>query len=290
MALEENIILERWSHSEEVDEYVEYLYDRIADAVPYAQRSVIMEDALDLITGSCGVVVFGINLRLNFFVYVADGKESLDMAVNECDSLSGISEDGKELYLTVYTVNGEVVEGVSNKNLYHEVEHLLQMSKGRKDGEEFMNLMDKAYRIAQGVIRNTDSDPVSQNIAWLFYYSNPHEQDAFMNEYYFDLVKMRQSLVDKNNETHQILDRYKKLYDWYVKNRFSPLVIRELSKYSNSGISQRGFEVMLRKGVSRFEKKMMNVEKHKRELTKRLNEMHYIDLIHTYNGGLIFLT
>ena len=280
-------LFERWSHSDEIDKEVERIFDTIGYTARKSEWMTVIKNKLYLIKGIVPITIFGLDIELNYFMYVASDDETANRAINECYAVNGLSDDEKKLIITIYTVNGEVLERVSNRNVYHEVEHLFQIANTKKNNPDYISMTDRAYEQSVGVLGSLDNQTEEdRNIAILYYYSNPHEQDSFMNEYYYDLVWMRQHLFDRESHPHSRLKDYEDKIKWYFANNDDEKVKYAVAKYRGYGMPKRNFEVMINKGLARFKRKMNNVEKNFKERSKKLNECNVFSGLRTRHGSL----
>ena len=184
---------------------------------------------------------------------------------------------------------GQLIEEPSNKNLSYELEHILQISQGIKNNPRYDQLVNSAYNMASSVIADSENkNKFDVIIAWLIYYSNKHEQDAFMNEYYQDLRNMKSLMNDKNSETHLRYNDYLKKVAIFKNNINNQTLLQALSQYKIYGYNVKNFQIMIDKGLHRFQKKMNNIEKHFKNIVKKANE-DKIRLGKINNGSLIRL-
>lgn len=286
----DQVITERWSHSEEIDAAAESIYEKIRQTIRGAQEHEIIKHELYLRTGETSMTLFGRKITLNYYVYIAYGEESLTLAINSGASLNGISDDETAMYVTVYTLRGEVIEKISNRNVYHEAEHMLQISMGQKNNPSYRSLVKNCYRRVKDVLGNQDEHTQTEvNIAWLYYYSDPHEQDAMMNEYYSDLAIMRQVIGTQKTPTQEVLDNYQRLAQWFERHQNTADVSKEAETYRRLGMQSDSFLLMVRKGLRRFEKKMRNVEKHFASAVRESKAGRWRGGVTTYKGSLIRL-
>lgn len=283
-------LFERWSHSDEIDKAVEKVYDAIADTSADADIHTVQNGKIELRVGSAKTELFGMDVTVSYYMYVAKDDESANFAMTRCYSENNFSEMNNELVVTIYTINGELLERVSNTNIYHEVEHVFQIAKGRTNNKNYEEFMDGSYERASNIRKGfLPSTWQGKNIAWLYYLSNPHEQDAFMNEYYYSLSHMRKNKYKVSSETEQVFRKYEDLVMWYNENKDDETVRKEVSMYRSTGMPKRNFDTMVSKGLKRFKRKMKNVEKHFQEDVKRLNENKIRDGIPTKHGSIIWL-
>lgn len=283
------LITERWSYSDDMDDAIGHVYDVVTSCIRDGNVKLNkIGDGVGLYSGSDKISLFGIDdITLNFYVYECPDDEVCRYMIANAFSENNYDEDEKVLTVTVFTVLGSLVEEISNKNVSHELEHILQVSKGHRGNVRYNSLVDNAYRAASEVINskgnnNNDFDVI---VAWLIYYSNPHEQDAFMNEYYQDLRSMRQLIQDRNSETHIRYYDYCKKYGIVRKYQSNQDFLNILQKYRIYGYTLHNFNIMIDKGLKRFLKKMKNIEKHFTDIVKNANESHY-RLTPIKNGSL----
>lgn len=290
--LEEGIkyLFEKWSHADEIDKAVEKVYDVIGNTSANADIYVVVKEKVELRVGTGNINLFGRDITLSYYMYVAKDNDAANFAITRCYSENNFSENDNELVVTVYTINGELLERSSSVNIYHEVERVFQIVKGKSNNKNYKELMDKSYERASNV-RNgfLPSTWQGNNIAWLYYLSNPHEQDAFMNEYYYNLSHMRKNKYKAKSETEQVFQKYEELVVWYNQNKEDETVKKEVSAYRTTGMPKKNFDAMVSKGLKRFKRKMKNVEKHFHEDVKRLNENKIRSGISTKSGSLIWL-
>jgi hypothetical protein len=288
MSLRERFLFEKWSHCDEIDGAVERVYKRIGEIAPDAKEETVMENRIFLRRGEFDENFFGKKMHVFFFMFIARNEEDIDVMVDKYAGVNGIEPDEKTMYITIYTLNGTLLEPVSNKNVSHEIKHVYQMAKVGSGNVNYTNLADMAYERSSNVLNEPNQHSESElNVAWLYYYSNPYEQDAFVEEYYKDLCHLRQFMENKNSETHQRLAMYRWLIDWYFDNRDNPEVSIAVSQYRIHGMPKRNFETMIRNGYKRFEKKIRNIEKHFKQTDSYLREHLFRGGVRTKTGSLI---
>lgn len=207
----ERLIKEHWLYLGYMDSTMEHIYDLIGQN--------IKNDAIENIGYGIqfrkgeirGITIFDINgIELDYYIYNSPNDQICDFVIKERYSENNYDEENKILSVTIYTVNGQLIEENSNKNLSHELNHILQISKGSSKNRNYSLLVNGAYNYASEIITNGKSDFYDKLIAWLIYYSNPHGQDSFMNGYYQDLRNHKQFIQNKDSETYKRLDDYRK--------------------------------------------------------------------------------
>lgn len=267
----ENLLSELWSHSMDIDDTCEMVLDVIQDSIVSAQCHTILKNKIYLYQNDVDVTLFGIKIILRYNIYDFPDTETLYKYFNECFAENGVSNDLDVVILTLYTINGESVDKINKGNIFHELEHLLQSSYGMKNNKSFRSIINNDYDRAQSVIRNNDGsfNEYDKKVAFLFYFSDPREQDAFMNTYYYDIVYGKETM---DTRTNNVLRTYENLIDWYYKNKSNPNVINAVRAYRGVRMPKKNFDTMLRKGLNRFKKKMRNVEKITNERRSAVSE------------------
>lgn len=286
---EESFLLETWSHYEEIDSAIDYIYTAIGNVARNTRDKTIVKGRIYLRSGETHVNVFKRELKLVFHMYIATDKEAADYMIKHCYAQNGLSADQKTLVLTIYTIMGNLLEPVSNKNVAHELKHILQISKGFENNVNYTSIADLSYEHSSTILSNSGSHTQTEiNIAWLYYYSNPHEQDAFMGEYYKELCYGNQYILDKNSETHERQRHFENLLAWYNSNKTNPEVVEAISQYRVFGMPKRNFEAMINKSYKRFLKKMKSIEKHFSEKAQYLKENKFHHGLTHGTGSLYF--
>lgn len=91
------------------------------------------------------------------------------------------------LTLNVIVRNGEVIEEKLYPLVFHEIEHLFQMSKLAKKGETKKSY-NSLYSLAIELFNQSSSGPI-KDLSRLIYICSTMEQDAVANELYAALIK-----------------------------------------------------------------------------------------------------
>lgn len=266
---------ETWSRSEEIDLAVDKIFKSIETSIPNANHKQL-DSNLELYSGNTICTLWETDIKIEYYAYNATDTNTANYIISNGFSMNGYDETTQEMIITIYLINGDVLEPISTKNITHETEHILQIILSKKNNKNYSQLNGEEYNYAETVIYDNSTNTTAKKIATLFYYSNRHEQDAFMNEYYEDLKHNRQFILDKNSETHQRYFTYQHLAEW-SKFQDNEEFNAELEKYRKFGYNKKIFSIMVEKGLRRFERKMRNIEKHFQERIKQLNEtkLHY---------------
>ena len=136
--------------------------------------------------------------------------------------------------------------------------------------------MSPAYDQANEVLRSeTGYSKIEKALAWLIYYSNSHEQDAFMQEYARELRKNPSILFSKKSSTHDILNRYAYYTKYFLDNMENKDILNAIKLYKIYGYNISNIKMMCTKQLNRFKRKMNNIEKNFSNDNKDLrNETH----------------
>lgn len=280
-------LLEKWSHYEEMDKLTDYIYQKINDSVSKASEETIVKERLYKRLGITEIEILGQALTLYAYVYRATDEEAARYAIDYCEEYGYVSNDCKTMVVTVYTIMDEILETESNRTIVYELKHLLQLLKKKENSIDYGKMENLAYTHMTDILGNRIFQKTEDvNIAWLYYYSMPEEQDAFMEEYYKELCHLQSlNLKDKTGTAEKLRD-FEQLIKWYNSNKEQPEVMEAVNAYRLAGMAKVNFETMIKKGHDRFVRKMRNIEKHFQTNTKYLNEHMYFHGIHTKTGSL----
>lgn len=264
-----NYVNEAWSVSDSIEENMEIVYNAIGNDIGNARRTQINSN-IQAFDNIVEITVFGSKrMPLHYVCYNCDSELTLKTFYNDLYARNGFNEEEDYLEITIYLVNGDIIEDYSNPNIKHELEHILQSIKGKENNPNYKELMDSAYHFASKILGSTydgdDDNKYSENdivVAKLIYYSNSHEQDAFMNEYHDELKRNVIRLYRKDTTIHSILNEYIECIDYFNSHLNDRNFLNAVNKYRLFGYTIKNFQIMLDKQLHRFKKKMNNVEKH----------------------------
>lgn len=265
--LEENLTLitEKWSICDEVDEY----YDKILEDI----RKDIINSHIEKLDN--GLVVYMNEIghykilqqtfTINYYIYNCANSYICDFIYNEGASLNGYQEDEKILNITLYMINN---------NLSREIEHIIQINYGFTKNANYKKLMTPTYDQANEVLRSENGyNEIEKALAWLIYYSNSHEQDAFMQEYAKELRKNPSLMITKKSYTHVILNNYIYYANYFLDNINNKNVLNAIKLYRIYGFNTSNMKMMCTKQLNRFKRKMNNVEKNFKNENKDLRKI-----------------
>lgn len=256
------LMTEKWSISDQVENTMEYVYSIIAKDLGKVTPVTITKKIFAYVN-DIEIELFGEKIFLHYVCYNCTDDENCMLIYNNGVKYNNFSENDRQLTLTLYLVNGEIIENYSNGNIMHELEHIYQIINGRNNNPNFNKLMNSSYDYASKVISNENEYSQEDSIiAWLIYYSNSHEQDAFINEYYDELKRNFFYIHTMDSGAHKILKRYCKYIEYFKNNLANKHLISALNNYRIFGYTKKNFLIMLDKQYKRFVKKMKNVEKH----------------------------
>lgn len=255
------LITEKWSISEDViDASDKLLHDIKKQLINFTFQNCA--NGIDLGQGLIkNYNLFKENISIQVYVYNCSSVELAKFAYDKLANLNGFIAERNELNLTLYLVNWDYVNGLNN-SVSHEIEHLYQMHLGKTKNVNYTELMNQMYHQAVEIMSH--SNHYSQevlHIAQLIYYGNPHEQDAFIQEFAREVYKNPFATNNKSSEIYLILNNYKRYIDTYIQNKNTIQYKNALKIFRASGVTERNFDVMINKALRRLERKIKNVEK-----------------------------
>lgn len=264
----QKLILEKWSISDKVDDAVDEIFSTVTKTRSYSDIQKLDKDVYMYIN-NVSMKIFDMNFQLWYYIYSCHNREVCDFIYHNAENMNAYIEKENKLVITLYDVLGKYVTEYNTKNIVHEVEHMLQIHYGMKHNPNYIKLMDKAYDFASDVKYNMENHNNEEIlIANLIYYSNSHEQDAFINEYYNEIKFNFGKYLIKQTETDQIFYNFQYYVDRFFKEIDTNIDLQKaLSEYKQFGYNQNNFSIMIKKQLHRFEKKMNNVRKHFKQLS-----------------------
>lgn len=274
--LEENLTLitEKWSICDEVDEYYDKILEDIRKDIINSQVEKL-DNGLLLYMNEIGhYKVLQQTFTINYYIYNCANSYICDFIYNEGGSLNGYQEDEKVLNITLYMINNKWVNSYCERNLSHEIEHIIQINYGFTKNANYKKLMTPTYDQANEVLRSENGYNENEKaLAWLIYYSNPHEQDAFMQEYAKELRKNPSLMITKKSDTHAILNNYIHYANYLLDNINNKNVLNAIKLYRIYGFNASNMKMMCTKQLNRFKRKMNNVEKNFKSENKDLRKI-----------------
>ena len=153
-------------------------------------------------------------------------------------------------------------------SVQHEINHLLQYSKGFKKTKRF----DTLYKSIVKILQDVKLSSIYKIPAWLMYYTFRHEEDSFIAQYYSYLkrnfTKLREIDVQggfdktiKNFEPYRNIMDLGDKYNRYVENNDVKSCIEQMN------INVESFEMRIEKGLRRLRRKLFHAyERHIIEL------------------------
>lgn len=255
------IINEKWSISDDVQNAMEKLLNDIEDSLfKSAECATIIKNQIYLYKGTISnYIIFDKSLTLYYYVYNCSDEQYCNSVYNNGYHIDGFVEEKNELYLTLYMVNNQWNENYSEKNVVHEIEHILQSSYGMLNNKRYESLMDGCYNLADAILQNkVKNNEYDRILAKLFYYTNSHEQDAFLQEYARELGHNAGCLFTRDSELHKILNNLKNYYTQFVNNKDE--FKESIKRFRVYGYTFGTTSKMFSKQIQRLEKKMQKVE------------------------------
>lgn len=262
MSIVENrqFLNEKWSYSSDVEEESDKLIEAIQQIFFDGESTKITKDIIIYVGEINDYLIFDNRITIQYYVYNCHDMEVVKYLYNGGGYYqSGYVEVDKTLILTLYAINNDLQKGLTKKETVHEVEHIMQSFYGKINTEKYTKLVSDIYSVANNVLQSPNNhSKLDIIVAKSIYYSNPHEQDAFMQEYYQELKKNRFIQISQKGEIHAILKEYLCCYNFIV-NKCSD---NDLKYYKYYGVTKNNLSKYIRKQIKRFEKKMKNIEKH----------------------------
>lgn len=254
------LLNEKWSYSSDVEEESDKIIETIQQDFLKSKFEKITNDILLFVGEINNYIIFNYKITIQYYVYNCRNLEIIDYLYHGgAYYQNGFIEDENVLLITLYAFNNELQNEVTKKIIVHEVEHIMQLVYGQTSDEKQKSLVNNIYKLANKVLQNSNTFSKTDNIiAKSIYYANPHEQDAFIQEYYQELKKNRFKKVLCNSELHSILENFTYCYD-FILNRCSD---SDLIKYKIYGVTKNNLVKYIAKQIKRLERKMKNVEKH----------------------------
>lgn len=266
------IITEKWSYSNTVDEAVDNLLSFIRKNRINSSYEPIENGVGIYINEQVPYTIFGKEIKINYYIYVCANKTICDFIYENCDKINGFVEQDNTLSLTLYMIGNNFVMEYCEKNLSHELMHILQVTYGLKNNPKYKQLINNAYTYASEIINNQDNVSEEEMIvAWLVYYSNSHEQNAFMQEYWRELKTSPSLIITKKAEIYTLLQTYSEYSQVFKENCTNRYFKNALSAYKAFGYNINNFKLMIDSQIKRLEKKIKNVENNVR---MKYNQIH----------------
>lgn len=253
------ILDEQWSHSDEVERECDTLFEHLQSCFYKYECERITRNVVLFIGEIEEYKLFNTSVKINFYVYNTNNIEIVNYLYNGgAYYVNGYEEDKRTLTITLYAINNVLQQELTKKTIVHELEHIMQIAYSLKNNVNYKKLTSDIYDIANNVIRNQESySQADCIIAYLIYYANSHEQDAFIQEYYQELKSNRFLQVLNNSETHNILNTYQEYYMLLLNN---PTKVK-LNIYKFYGVTYNNLTKYVGRQLDRFKRKMKNVEK-----------------------------
>lgn len=256
------LITEKWSISDKVDEYYDIVINDITKDIINSDVEKIDDGILFYTNKIENYNLLGEYVTLEYFIYNCSSTSICKFIYEKADKVNGYDEKEKVLNITLYQVNGIWFDEYCERNLVHELEHILQIHYGFTKNANYKQLVNSAYEFANYVIANQQNySRIEIIIAKLVYYSNSHEQDAFIQEYARELKHNFSLKITHKAEIHKILEQYTNYCIYFLNNKDAPNVRNVIKQYKLFGYNSSNFEKMATKQLNRLKRKINNVEK-----------------------------
>lgn len=191
-------------------------------------------------------------MNIRYIMYMLDSYDEVGetMRINKFNSL--FDRDTSTMTIICYSIKGKIHPDFIG-DIYHEIEHLFQYGMGM---EKRSDLYDMAIEGTKD-----EKDEIRKVISFLIYFTFPHEQDAFANQFY-GLLKSGKYKDNINgdelimNETeyaryYSCLRMYKSFRNTYMDH------IREV--LNRFGLTLEQFNKRVHYGGQRLKNKLLKV-------------------------------
>ena len=257
-----SLITEMWSISDDVDWFTDKILTDILFDTPDSSQDIIDNGLIFMSNVIKNYSIYNQKFDIHYYIYDCSDDRMCKFIYEEGEKLNGYQENEKILNITLYMVNNKWKMEYCERNVSHEVEHIIQINYGYTNNPNYKKLTDNAYEQANYVLRQESGyNKIDRVIAWLVYYSNSHEQDAFMQEYARELRRNPSLMITKKSETHNILNNYEQYCHYFLDNINNLNIKNAVKQYKIFGYNLTNFQMMATKQLNRFKRKMNNIEK-----------------------------
>lgn len=190
-----------------------------------------------------------VNIKVKYVIYfVMDEYEEMFLSRNRNVNLN-CEWDNENGTLTIVGIfkDGEPTDSFT-EDISHEVEHMFEYTMGLKKREDL-------YGNVVNMLKGTSD--LSYYVAVATYYTFPHEQNAFKQQFYEFLLNQKSLLTyEQTLQKFQPWKSVNNIYDAVYDNYDDEVVMSAINKL---GYTRRNFFKRLYFGLKRFEKKLANV-------------------------------
>lgn len=261
------VIKESNSISSIVKNMSEYVFDKIKNDLPtqqlytckYTPKRYFKENEIQ-VDLSAFDNNFG-TITVAYTVYIADNAEDFaNLARYEMATLnSGFDNETNTMYITTYMDSNGILEDDVEGSIFHEFTHMYQYAMGLKKRENL-------YDTVKDIIEKPTLGEISYYTAVALYFTFPHEQDAFVHQYYAQYKENRNLSIDEFSYYRDFVT----IINIVKNNKKSKPFIQTVKKL---GYTPKTYFTRLKFGLKRFRKKLSNAQKaiHLGEMYSRLS-------------------
>lgn len=260
----EKLLLEELSVSREVESATDRLKATISSSYKNGDREEFSKN-LTLYSGSLIYEAFGVSFGVNYDVYVVYDLDELGRKEYQIASSNYSDIEQNTMNVSLFAYRGEFLT-MSDDSLMHEMMHFYQWAKKKQKYQESTQLTSKLYQMAVAVIQDKSLDGTEtvkyteceKIIAWLIYFSDRREQDAYVNGYYAEKRSAK-----TQNKTPDLLLAMKSFSDYQdmFSEKYGTKEMGEAIKfYSENGLSLKTLVSMVEKANERWESKKKRVD------------------------------
>ena len=201
------------------------------------------------------------DLTVRYTIYYCRDERDYEYLYNDGNRLKCEADYDEEFIDIVTAYIGNNLQEDFLSDISHEINHLLQYSKGfNKSGRT-----ENRYNTAIGIAQNNSYSFCYRVPSFILYYTFRHEVDSFAVQFYSFLkrkIKSHRELSSKENSLINILDEFQpyinltKSIELYNDNINSDEISNGIKALN---MNQKTFEFRTDKGVRRFMRKMNHV-------------------------------
>ena len=165
------------------------------------------------------------NITDKSMIYFFDGLSSyLKLRKHISYSYKFVNET-KTLYITVITINRNIVINTFTPKLAHEIRHALQY---KKTGRKYLH----NYQYYDATLKLFDKNPIIKAVSNIIYLSSRYEQESYAEEMYNELLFNNKDISSLYKETNswKAYEAMKKCLELVIKNKNHQEVKNEIEK------------------------------------------------------------
>lgn len=222
--------------------------DAVKEKPSYSEKTGLKFKENDI---TCTLSKFDMeDIHIYYLIYFIDNASDIRWLQKHYDLNCSYDEETREMKIITYVVIDTFAEDFE-ESVIHETTHMFQYDKGM---EKRKNLYDNCIELYQS------SNTLESYVGLLLYHTFPHEQDAFVHQFYQHLFDLNLDINDTTDYNAIICNhsRYGELL------KFKNIILKNLNNedvlqaITNLGFNRITFKKRLLFSFSRFKKKLKN--------------------------------